>query len=68
MRKYEQDLQKALLKVIDEHRPITKFEFGIQLGYIHAISRATVTGRCEEIDEKLFELTQQYHDVIRSET
>lgn len=67
MRSYEQELQKALLKVIEEHYPITSFEFGVQIGYLHAICRATVTGRCEELDDKLFELTQEYRCVTRKE-
>ena len=65
MRSYEQELQKALLKVIEEHHPITKFEFGVQIGYLHAISRATVSGRCTELDDKLFEMMQLYHNAIK---
>lgn len=67
MRSYEQELQKALLKVIEEHHPITGFEFGVQIGYLHAISRATVSGRCDELDDKLFELMQEYRTVVRAE-
>lgn len=67
MRSYEQELQKALLKVIEEHHPITRFEFGVQIGYLHAIGRATVSGRCEELDDKIFEMTQQYRSVARKE-
>ena len=65
MRSYEMELQKALLKVIEDHHPITKFEFGVQIGYLHAISRATVSGCCAELDDKIFEMTQQYRNVIR---
>lgn len=65
MRSYEQELQKALLKVIEEHHPITKFEFGVQIGYLHAISRATVSGCCAELDDKLFEMMQLYHNAIK---
>lgn len=68
MRSYEQELQKKLLRVIEEHHPITSFEFGVQIGYLHAISRATVCGRCDELDDKLFELTQEYRSVVRKES
>ena len=67
MRSYEHELQKALLNVIEEHHPITSFEFGVQIGYLHAICRATATGSCGELDDKLFELTQEYRCVTRNE-
>ena len=67
MRSYEQELQKALLKVIEEHHPITGFEFGVQIGYLHAISRATVSGRCAELDDKLLESMQEYRVIVRKE-
>jgi hypothetical protein len=68
MRSYEQELQKALLKVIEEHHPITKFEFGVQISYLHAIGRATISGRCDELEDKLFVKTQEYRSVVRSES
>ena len=59
------ELQRALLKVIEEHHPITRFEFGVRICYLHAISRATVSGCCEELDKKITELTEEYRHVIR---
>ena len=67
MRSYEQELQKAVLKVIEEHHPITRFEFGVQIGYLHAISRATVSGCCVELDDKIVEMTQEYRQIMHSE-
>ena len=67
MRSYEKELQKALLKVIEEHHPITRFEFGVQIGYLHAISRATVSGCCEELDNKIVEMTQEYRHIMHSD-
>lgn len=67
MRSYEYELQKALLKVIEEHHPITRFEFGVQIGYLHAISRATVSGCCAELDDKIVEMTQEYRHIMHIE-
>lgn len=53
MMTYEMELQEALVQVIKEHKPISQFEFGVQLGYLHAIARATVTGKSEGLVEEM---------------
>lgn len=50
---YERELQEALVQVIKEHKPRNQFEFGVQLGYLHAIARATVTGKSEGLAEEM---------------
>lgn len=67
MNRYEKELQEALLRVINEHKPTNLFEFGVQLGYMHAIARATVSGRCDELEDKLFEKTQEYRSMARKD-
>ena len=50
---YERELQEALVQVIRERKPRNRFEFGVQLGYLHAIARATVTGKSEGLTEEM---------------
>lgn len=67
MYEYEKRLQEDLLRVFEAHKPVTHFEFGIYLGYMHAIARATVSGRCDELEDKLFEKTQEYRSIARKD-
>ena len=67
MMTYERELQKALMKVFCEHKPKTTFEFGVQIGYMHAIARATITGRCDDLEDALAEQTQVYRYLCQKE-
>ena len=65
MYEYEKKLQEALLQVIESHKPTNSFDFGIQIGYLHAIARANISGRCPELEDKLFTKMQEYRNAIR---
>ena len=67
MMTYEKELQEALMKVLCEHKPITLFDFGVQIGYMHAIARANVTGRCDDLEDVLAEQTQVYKYLCQKE-
>ena len=67
MYEYEKKLQEELLRVIEANKPTNLFDFGVQLGYMHAIARATVSGRCDELEDKLFEKTQEYRSMARKD-
>ena len=53
MYEYEKRLQEELMRVIEANKPTNLFDFGVQLGYLHAIARATVTGKSEGLAEEM---------------
>ena len=68
MYEYEKKLQEELLEVVKKHHPYTGFDLGVQVKYMHAIRRASVSGTIDELDEEILANVQLYRYIYDKET
>ena len=68
MYEYEKKLQEELLEVVKKHHPYTGFDLGVQVKYMHAIWKASVSGVIEGFDEELLANVQLYRYIYNEET
>lgn len=64
---YEKKLQEELLEVVHKHHPYTGFDLGVQVKYMHAIWKASVSGVLEGFDEELLKNVQLYRHIYAEE-
>lgn len=67
MYEYEEKLQEELLEVVKKHHPHTGFDLGVQVKYMHAIWKASVSGVLEGFDEELLTNVQLYRHIYAEE-
>ena len=67
MYEYEKNLQEELLEVVKKHHPYTGFDLGVQVKYMHAIWKASVSGVLEGFDEELLTHVELYRYIYNKE-
>ena len=67
MYEYEKNLQEELLEVVKKHHPYTGFDLGVQVKYMHAIWKASVSGVIEGFDEELLTNVELYRYIYNKE-